>query len=130
MALPSSFVAARAPKGAAGLILLLLTAGLAGCGGIGKTFIGQDLSAVGRGRSFAEVQCATCHAVGRGGDSPKPSAPPFGTIRLRYNELSLERELQAIGEVGHYGMPVLRIEPADRRDLIAYIESLSIHDGE
>ena len=32
------------------------------------------------GRAFAEASCASCHAIGRTGSSPNPSAPPFRAI--------------------------------------------------
>ena len=32
------------------------------------------------GHAFAETSCASCHAIGRSGTSPNPSAPPFRAI--------------------------------------------------
>ena len=32
------------------------------------------------GHAFAEASCASCHAIGRSGTSPNPSAPPFAAI--------------------------------------------------
>jgi cytochrome c553 len=103
---------------------LLLAAGCAACASLPAAIGGQDLSAIGRGRAYAERECGHCHAVSPTADSRDPAAPTFASIRLRYTGPSLERELQAIEEVGHYHMPARATLPGDRRDLIAYIESL------
>ena len=81
-------------------------------------------AAADRGYKVAARECAGCHAIERTGESPRPGAPPFRDIRRHYNEISLEREFQAIREVGHYAMPPKPISQGDGRDLIAYIESL------
>jgi mono/diheme cytochrome c family protein len=78
-----------------------------------------------RGYRVAARECSACHAISREGESPRPSAPPFRDIRRRYNEISLSREFEAIGEVGHYEMPAKPISKSDGEDLIAYIESLA-----
>jgi mono/diheme cytochrome c family protein len=81
-----------------------------------------------RGYKVAARECAGCHAIDKTGESPRPGAPPFRDVRRHYNEISLEREFQAIREVGHYAMPPKPISQADGRDLIAYIESLGHGD--
>ena len=64
--------------------------------------------------------CAACHGVdGRPG--PNPAAPPVERIARRYSATGLARELEAVSEVGHYGMPVVRISAHDRRNLVAYL---------
>ena len=80
--------------------------------------------AVERGRELAMRRCAECHAVRRGSDSPDGDAPPFSTLRLRFNELSLERRLAGIPWGEHAGMPPIGLTSGDRSDLAAYIESL------
>jgi len=97
---------------------------LAGCATFADTG-GGDVSSVFRGQSFAQRACSQCHAVGRSGESPQATAPAFGSIRMRYTGPTLIRELEAIDAVGHYGMPPVATQPGDRRDLAAYIESLS-----
>jgi mono/diheme cytochrome c family protein len=77
-----------------------------------------------RGYRVAARECAGCHSIEKTGESPRPGAPPFRDVRRRYNEISLQREFEAIREVGHYSMPPKPISNADGRDLIAYIESL------
>ena len=81
-------------------------------------------SAAARGRAAAERQCAQCHAIGAAGESPRASAPPFRQIRMRYAGVSLERELEAITQVGHYEMRQTPIGATDIKDLTTYIEGL------
>ena len=73
-----------------------------------------------RQTTSASVPCSSVTSR----ESPRPGAPPFRDVRRRYNEISLQREFEAIREVGHYSMPPKPISNADGRDLIAYIESL------
>ena len=82
------------------------------------------LPGVDSGAHIAQMRCAACHAVGPQGASPRLGAPPFGAIRMRYNSLSLERELARISKQGHYDMRPLAINPDEAADLAAYIESL------
>jgi mono/diheme cytochrome c family protein len=76
------------------------------------------------GAHLAATHCASCHAVGREGRSPNGAAPPFRDIRLRYNALSLERELAKIPKQGHFEMKPTAIRADEARDLADYIESL------
>jgi mono/diheme cytochrome c family protein len=46
-----------------------------------------------RGRTFVQVHCAGCHAIGRVGESPLPIAPPFRTLHERYPVESLAEAL-------------------------------------
>lgn len=110
--------------------LLLLAAGLvAGCAA-GSTSA-PDLArgpvaapGAGRGQAVAEMRCAGCHAIGVAADSPRADAPTFQTIRLRFNPLSWERVMADIGAGGHGDMPAVALDPADVRDVRAYIETL------
>ena len=106
-----------------GLAAMVLT--VAGCASVDGASFGESLSpAVRRGEAFAQMNCASCHAIGAGEDSPNSGAPAFRRVRIRYNALSLKRELEAIPVAGHYRMEPVRVERADIDDLIAYIESL------
>jgi cytochrome c len=44
-----------------------------------------------RGRTFAQANCAQCHAVGPVGESPLRIAPPFRTLHERYPVDTLRR---------------------------------------
>jgi cytochrome c len=78
-----------------------------------------------RGAIFAQKNCAICHAVGIGGDSPNPRSPPFREIAHKYPPRDLE---EALGEgivVSHdMPMPQFELDPNDIEDLIAYLEKL------
>jgi mono/diheme cytochrome c family protein len=76
------------------------------------------------GARIAAQKCASCHAVGPHGASPNPAAPRFRDIRLRYNALSLERELARIAKEGHFEMRPTAIRDDEARDLADYIENL------
>jgi cytochrome c len=90
-----------------------------------KNIFAPHDTAAERGHRVAARDCAGCHAIENVGNSPRPGAPPFRDIRRRYNEISMQREFEAIREVGHYEMPPTPISLSDGRDLTAYIESLA-----
>lgn len=77
-----------------------------------------------RGSSVAEMRCAACHAIRANTDSPHTGAPTFQSIRLRFNPLSWERTMSEIAAGRHGEMPALSLDPADVRDVRAYIETL------
>ena len=71
--------------------------------------IAQNLK---RGEELLTRNCASCHAVGRTGDSPHKFAPPFRTLGQRYPIDSLE---EALGEgimSGHPDMPEFSFDAA------------------
>ncbi len=77
------------------------------------------------GQEIAERICSRCHAIGREGQSPHKSAPPFRQIVAKGNVENLE---EALGEgivVGHPDMPQFQFKPRDVGALIAYLKSLS-----
>jgi mono/diheme cytochrome c family protein len=76
-----------------------------------------------RGLAIAQRRCASCHDIGVGKPPAITAAPPFRTVRLRYNSLSLQRRLSVIGEEGHYDMPRLSLQPTEIEDLARYLES-------
>ena len=85
--------------------------------------VGQDGRAQ-RGRVFAQTNCASCHAVGRLGESPLKIAPPFRSLHARY---PVEQLAEAFAEgitTGHPTMPEFRLDPAQIGDLIAYLKTL------
>ena len=76
------------------------------------------------GRTLVETQCATCHAIGKKGQSPNPKAPPFATLAQRY---PLDNLAEAFSEgilVGHGPMPEFQFEPDQIDGLIAYLKSI------
>lgn len=77
-----------------------------------------------RGLSFARTNCASCHAVGRLGDSPLKIAPPFRTLHTRYPVEDLAEALAEGITTGHPTMPQFQLDPAQIGDLIAYLRTL------
>ena len=77
-----------------------------------------------RGLTFMQANCASCHSIGRLGDSPLKLAPPFRTLHLKYPVETLQ---EALGEgivTGHPSMPEFRLDPGQVGDVIAYLKSL------
>lgn len=94
---------------------------LAGCIAIGEEWGAHDTALMGHGRSVAREKCAGCHTVSGARPSPNPRAPSFADISRRYSRSGLDREFEAISEVGHYAMPTTPLTPAERESLAAYI---------
>jgi cytochrome c len=76
-----------------------------------------------RGRSFAQKNCAPCHAIGTTGESPLPKAPPFRTLHLYYPVEQLAESL-AEGIKTTHPMPEFQLDSAQIADVIAYLKSL------
>ena len=77
-----------------------------------------------RGEELLTRSCASCHAVGRNGESPVKGAPPFRTLGQRYPVESLE---EALGEgilSGHPDMPEFSFDARDVGAIIAYLKSI------
>jgi cytochrome c len=77
-----------------------------------------------RGEELLTRSCASCHAVGRNGESPVKVAPPFRTLGQRYPVESLE---EALGEgilSGHPDMPEFSFDARDVGAIIAYLKSI------
>lgn len=87
----------------------------------GQSAAAQDLK---RGEALLARNCASCHAVGRTGDSPQKLAPTFRSLGQRYPIESLE---EALGEgimSGHPDMPEFSFDAADVGAIIAYLNSI------
>lgn len=77
-----------------------------------------------RGHAFAAAHCASCHAIGRVGESPLQAAPAFRTLHLRYPVENLAEALAEGIVTAHPAMPQFRLDVAQIGDLIAYLKSL------
>lgn len=77
-----------------------------------------------RGLTFVRTHCASCHAIGRIGDSPLRIAPPFRTLHTRYPVESLQEALAEGIVTGHPTMPEFRLDPGQVNDVISYLKSL------
>ncbi len=77
-----------------------------------------------RGEALARTMCAECHAIGKAGESPHSSAPPFRTLERRLDlDSFLDRLRQGLMS-SHSDMPTFRFTRDDARDLIAYLRSI------
>jgi mono/diheme cytochrome c family protein len=77
-----------------------------------------------RGRTFAQINCASCHSIGRTGESPVRIAPTFRSLHTRY---AIENLAEAFAEgivTGHPTMPQFQLDAAQIGDLLAYMRSL------
>jgi len=77
-----------------------------------------------RGEELLTQNCASCHAIGRSGESPNKSAPAFRSLGQRYPIESLE---EALGEgimSGHPDMPEFTFDAKDVGAIIAYLKSI------
>jgi cytochrome c len=77
-----------------------------------------------RGRTFAQANCAHCHAIGPIGESPLRIAPPFRTLHQRYPVESLAEALAEGIVTGHPSMPEFRLDAAQIGDLVTYLKTL------
>jgi cytochrome c len=80
------------------------------------------------GRLVAEQNCVQCHAIGKAGASPMPSAPVFRSVLRRYNADVLETELSLGMRVAHGPMPEFQFKPEAVSALIAYMRSIQTRD--
>lgn len=82
------------------------------------------LSPVERGHAMAQRLCASCHAIGREGESPLAEARPFRTLTALYPVDALSEAFAEGISVGHPEMPAFRFEPDEIQDLISYLQSI------
>ena len=81
-----------------------------------------DAASVARGKSLVRQNCAGCHAVEPGGQSPNAKAPTFASVA---NEPSATPySLHVFLQTTHATMPDFIINADDIDDIVAYIESL------
>jgi cytochrome c len=78
-----------------------------------------------RGRTFAQTNCASCHAIGPVGESPLPKAPPFRVLHHRYPVEDLVESLAEGIRTAHPAMPQFLLDVEQIADLISYLKSLA-----
>lgn len=77
-----------------------------------------------RGEALLRANCATCHAIGRTGQSATTGATPFRDLHRRYPVEHLGEALaEGIG-TGHEAMPEFQLEEPQIADVIAYLRTL------
>lgn len=90
---------------------------------------GSEAAAEARGQVLAARNCSMCHAIGRAGASPNPTAPPFRELGRRYAVDDLAEALAEGIITGHPAMPEFRFSPAEVNDLIHYMRSIQTHEA-
>jgi mono/diheme cytochrome c family protein len=103
-------------------LALLLAAACAGSGGDAREPAARSI--VADGRAIAERQCASCHAIGRRGESPNPEAPPFRILLSRYDAEALTTNLNEGARIGHAGMPEFELPIQGVDALVAYVRTI------
>ncbi len=93
---------------------------------LGLVFAGAALAQepAQRGRALLEDHCAACHAVGKTGDSPRPTAPTFRTLSRSFNLDEFTQKLQRGLASGHPDMPEFKFGEGDARAVTAYLRSI------
>ena len=86
--------------------------------------IAEDAELVRRGEALVTGSCASCHAVGRTGASPRAEAPEFRFLGRRYPVASLQEALAEGTISGHADMPDFTFEPDEVGAIVAYLESI------
>jgi mono/diheme cytochrome c family protein len=84
----------------------------------------QEARDAARGEAIAAERCASCHATGRTGASPRANAPAFRDLHRRYPVEQLAESLAEGIVTGHPDMPEVAFDQADTNALIAYLRSL------
>lgn len=87
------------------------------------TFNGQTLP-VRLGQSLVSAYCASCHAIGREGESPHEEAPPFRELHERYDVGDLSEALVEGLVSGHPDMPEFEFQPEQAEAIVQYLKSL------
>ncbi len=77
-----------------------------------------------RGEALLTKNCASCHAVGTTGDSPRADAPTFRTLSKKYPIETLAESLAEGLFTGHPDMPEFVFEAPDVGAILAYLESI------
>ena len=77
-----------------------------------------------RGKTYAQANCARCHAIDRVTSSRLKIAPPFRTLHQRYPIETLGEALAEGIYTGHAEMPAFELNPDQIHDLLSYLKTL------
>jgi mono/diheme cytochrome c family protein len=84
----------------------------------------SDQTAIKLGHDIVSENCSGCHAVGKTGDSPLPTAPHFRALHERYDvEVLMEALVEGI-TTAHPEMPEFQFSVSDATAIVAYLKSL------
>jgi mono/diheme cytochrome c family protein len=77
-----------------------------------------------RGQALVERMCASCHAVGKSGESPHIGAPALRNLDRQLNLDSFGERLREGLMSGHRDMPAFRFAREDARAVMVYLRSI------
>ena len=77
-----------------------------------------------RGHAVVTELCARCHAIGKTGNSPHASAPPFRTLGRSFDLDRFPRVLERGISSGHPDMPEFKLGIDDALAVTAYLRTI------
>ena len=80
---------------------------------------------IAEGRRYADLRCASCHALDGQAFSPNAAAPPMSRLLPALTFKMLVRGSAREAEMAHGAMPPLRLSVLERDALTAYLESIA-----
>ena len=92
------------------------------------TFELSEAEMLASGREIVETQCASCHAIGEVGQSPREDAPPLRTVLATYAPEALAEDFREQVHVGHPDMPDFDFGPIGTDHVLAYLKSIQVAD--
>jgi mono/diheme cytochrome c family protein len=88
------------------------------------TALGSAQAQERRGRALLQDYCASCHAIGKTGRSPMPSAVPFRELGRSFDFDEFPRLLRRGVSSTHPAMPEFKFNDDDARAVTAYLRSI------
>jgi cytochrome c len=76
------------------------------------------------GRALLEDNCASCHAIDKTGDSPRPTAPALRRLSNSFDLDQFQRQLMTGLVTSHPDMPAFKFNEDDSRAVVAYLRSI------
>ena len=87
---------------------------------------GPSAAMISDGRAIAEANCASCHAIGTTGDSPRTDAPAFRVIMRDVNPEALSDDFREGIHVGATDMPDFDLGPRGTDAIVEYLKSIQV----
>lgn len=107
------------------LASMALVASLAaGCAGARSPMFAHS-AAIERGHAFVGRACVGCHAINRADESRNAHAPRFRDLAHSHTDAELAAAVAEVSRNGHVAMPPIYVTPDERRDVVAYMRSLT-----
>jgi mono/diheme cytochrome c family protein len=104
--------------------VIVAAAALAALAGCASSPAREEGGSVGRGRDYASLHCSSCHAVDLDGPSPYAGAPPFRTLRGRWDGPSVQLRLARSPVHNRPDMPPRDLTREQAADISALIRDL------